>query len=175
MWVPGLEPPWPEGRAAIVGVVFCVVALIIGHAIFSKRGRTAPDRARLALLSQWAGCASLLASLALCATYISAYSLYVVTDVKVEGEREVQIRRVIGAELRDPKNAGQLEQALLLDNQFEEDRVWTRQSLTRTRLLVLFSYAGMFFFLALGLCAVGQSYVREADIAPAETMPRDTR
>ena len=117
----------------------------------------------------------MLASLALCATYISAYSLYVVTDVKVEGEREVQIRRVIGAELRDPKNAGQLEQALLLDNQFEEDRVWTRQSLTRTRLLVLFSYAGMFFFLALGLCAVGQSYVREADIAPAETTPRDTR
>jgi hypothetical protein len=165
LWLPRLEPPWPEGSAAIVAVVFSVIALIIGYAYLSPVRDSVAERERQARRGLWIGCSALLGSLLLCALYLYSYSFYVVSDVKVEGNREIQIRRVVGTELLDARDAGRLPRELVRENSFEEDKVWTRQSLTRARMLVLFTYVGMFFFLSLGL---GSLSMRLLNVAGGE-------
>lgn len=159
LWIPSLEPPWPDGSSAIVAVVFSVIALIIGYAYLSPFRSSAAELKRRARQDMWIGCGALFGSLLLCALYLYSYSLYVVVDVKLEGEREVQIRRVVGSELLDPKDDRTLPRVLLKENNFEEDKVWTRQSLTNARMLVLFSYVGMFFFLSLGLSSLSMRFL----------------
>jgi preprotein translocase subunit SecG len=159
LWLPSIEPPWPEGSAAIVAVVFSVTALILGYASSSPLQNSAIERERLARRGLRIGCGSLLGSLLLCVLYLYSYSLYVVYDVKIEGGREIQIRRVVGTELLDKRNASAQPIELLKENSFEEDKVWTRLSLTRARMLVLFSYVGMFFFLSLGLSILSMRFL----------------
>ena len=171
LWIPGLEPPWPEGSAAIVAVVFSVIALVIGHVCFLPIGRSAVEHERLTRRSLWIGCASLLVSVLLCVVYLYGYSMYVVAESKLEGTREVRIRRVVGTELIDAKNAKRPDIDLLKEYSFEEDRLWTRQSLTGPRLFVLLPYAGMFFFLSLGLSSLARRIVREADDKRFKSLP----
>lgn len=166
LWIPSLEPPWPEGSAAIVAVVFSVIALVLGYAGLTPLRGSAAENERMAQRGLWIGCLSLVASMLLCVLYFYAYSLYVVKDVKLEGRSEVTIRRVIGTELLDSRDLKRPPTELLKENSFEEERIWTRSSLTQGRLLVLFSYTGMFFFLCLGLGSLGRRFAGMPDRDP---------
>lgn len=157
--IPGLEPPWPEGIAVAVAVVFSVVALIIGYAALSPAKLTTKISAAVQRRALWVGCAALLMGLLLCMAYLFSYSRFVVSDTKLEGDKEVVVRRVVGSELLDPGDARRPPVTLLRENSFDENLVWSGSSLTQARFLVLASFVGMFFFLSLGLSCLGMRFV----------------
>lgn len=159
LWAPGLEPPWPEGTAAIIALLFCVVALLIAYAGFHRLASQSKNVERMRNWARSIGCLALGSALVFCATYLYSYASY----VEVLDYPDRVVRRVIGTITIDPEFADRNPEDLLRENQLKPEKIWTRQSLTNTRMLVLFSYVAMFFFLTFGFSSLAMAFLSVDD------------
>jgi hypothetical protein len=149
MSIPELYPPWPD-NSRMIGVLFCAVAAIIAFAWGAASGTISKRRQSLQSLL---ATGSLVLGLALIIGYLLAYNSYVVVETQMVGNDQRKLRFVIGA---DPPahsavgpNAGYLD--LLRDNQYDPERIWTPESLRRSRFLLFGSFVAAFSLLTFGM------------------------
>jgi hypothetical protein len=154
LWVPNLQPPWPEGSQMITAV-FCIVVAILSFSLsreLSGRNAKSSRSIKPAKLTKVLGSVALVLGLVFGIGYLSAFNLYVISDVQQVGSETREVRIVIGTELRDELR-GTVEQPLQLlrDNGYDPERVWTRESLLRTRFLLFAFFVAMFLLITLGM------------------------
>ena len=149
LMVPELYPPWPE-HSYVIAVIFAAVAGIVsftaGVAYAQQPGTLRKGQTVFALACLALGLISFI-------WYFSAYSTRVVSEPQMIGTEQHQLRFVVGTEIRpgvDTKqDADDLE--LLRDNQYTPERVWTSESLRRSRFLLLTTFVSAFFLLTVGM------------------------
>ncbi len=155
LWTPDLHPPWPTGAAAIA-TLFCVVAILLAYIIGRYIGEKSRSRSQQKVFKRNSiiivlASIFLILSLCLSITYLYVYSSYVVVVTKLTKDGEQALHFIVGAKIRDNINPkGKTKKELLLDNLLEPEKVWTFNSIRTNRLLLLFSFVLMFFFLTLG-------------------------
>ena len=154
LWVPNLQPPWPQGSQMITAV-FCIVAAILSFVLsrsLSERSKSsAPHRAKAKPL-RILGSFALVLGLAAGVGYLIAFNLYVIPQNQQIGKEVREIRIVIGTQLREELR-GTVEEPLQLlqDNGYDPERIWTRESLLRARFLVFSSFLAMFLLITFGI------------------------
>jgi multisubunit Na+/H+ antiporter MnhB subunit len=146
LWAMDLEPPWPPSVGK-VATLFCAVAVLLAYVVsrsFAPRSERAKTVRLIAITLLAVGLTAILA-------YLWAYSHYVVTDsIERSGRTEI-IRMIVGSTLRpgiEPGTATQLD--LLRDNLYDPEAVWTRQSISTARMILLISFVLSFFMLTFG-------------------------
>jgi hypothetical protein len=148
MSIPELYPPWPDG-SRLIGVIFCAVAAILSFAWGAELDR----RSRATRVLSIVATISLVCGLAFIIVYFVAYNSYVVVETQMVGSEQHKLRFVIGAETRGHSdaelNSASLE--MLRDNQYDPERIWTRESLRRSRLLLFGSFLAAFSMLTFGM------------------------
>lgn len=154
LWVPNLQPPWPEGSQMITTISCIIVAILsfsLSREFLARTSGKSPSRVKRISLITAVSWGALVLGLTCGIAYLRAFNLYVVSDQQQVGTEARVVRIVIGTELRSEfrKTAEPLE--LLRDNGYDPERVWTRDSLLRARFLVFAFFAGMFMSITLGL------------------------
>ncbi len=133
-------PPWPDPSGATscaVAAVFCLVGLLVPFAFSGARERALALSVRTG------------ATAALCLVmYIACWSLWVGEGTQTNGGQEVTTRFVKGIFLAVPTN-GLPEKIVLERNGYRVEVVYTSTSLMVTRLALLSSFSGTFFFLTM--------------------------
>jgi hypothetical protein len=101
--------------------------------------------------------------------YLVAFDLYVKSQSQQIGNEVRQIRIVIGTELREELR-GTVEEPLQLlqDNGYNPERIWTRESLLRTRFQVFSSFLAMFLLITFGIGLL----VPVSEVPTPRTSPR---
>lgn len=138
-WVLSLAPPWPDpsGNSAYAfAVVLSIVGILIPAALHQIRNRT------------WPILVCALLSLCLIVSYAACWSLWIGKATQMNGGTPVETRFVKGGQLAVPLK-DTTEKDVLRDNGYRVEDVYTPGSLTKTRLLLLFSFAGVFFFITI--------------------------
>src|SRR5579864_1683188 len=131
LWVPNLQPPWPQG-SQLITAVFCIVTAILSFVVsrsLSERRRRAPPHAAQTKLLRILGSLALVLGLVSGIAYLIAFNLYVIPQSQQIGNEVREIRIVIGTELREDLR-GTVEEPLQLlqDNGYDPERIWTRES-----------------------------------------------
>ena len=159
LWVPDLQPPWPEG-SQMIAAVFCVVVAILSVSIAHYfLGQPAASRSRSArtrpLMALWIGAAAIVIGLACGVYYLVVFNRYVVVDLQTVAGETRPIRIVIGTELRgDLENTRERPLQLLQEHGYDAEGVWTRDSILNARFLVFASFVAAFVFLTAGLAVL---------------------
>jgi flagellar biogenesis protein FliO len=154
LWVPNLQPPWPEG-SQVITAVFCIVAAILSFVVsrsLSERSTMSSPHFGKKKLVRILGSLALVLGLVSGIAYLVAFDLYVKSQSQQIGNEVRQIRIVIGTELREELR-GTVEEPLQLlqDNGYNPERIWTRESLLRTRFQVFSSFLAMFLLITFGI------------------------
>ncbi len=154
LWVPNLQPPWPQG-SQIITAVFCIVVAILAFVIchsLSERSRRSSRQPAQTKLPRILGSVALVLGLISGIGYLIAFNLYVIPQNQQIGNEVREIRIVIGTELRQELR-GTVEEPLqmLQDNGYDPERIWTRESLLRTRFLVFSTFLAMFLLITFGI------------------------
>ena len=146
LWALDLEPPWPSS-AGKVATLFCAVAVLLAYVV----SRSITPRSKGAKKLRVIAPATLALGLIAIVGYLWAYGRYVVTDSIDRGGRTEIIRMIAGSELRPGIQAGTATQLdLLRDHLYEPEAVWTPQSISTARMLLLLSFVLSFFMLTFG-------------------------
>lgn len=138
-WIISLAPPWPDAAGNVsyaFAVVMSVVGILIPWALHRLRNRA------------WPVVACALLSLCLIMTYAACWSLWIGQASQRNGDALVEFRFVKGDQLTVPLK-GTTERDVLRDNGYRVEDVYTPSSLLKTRLALLFSFAGTFFFITI--------------------------
>jgi hypothetical protein len=147
--IPELYPPWPD-NSRLIGVIFCAVAALLSFAWGSQltRRSTAKQKAPAIIAT-----ISLACGLAFILVYFAAYSSYVVVETQMVGSQQRSLRFVVGAETSGSPDGGSTTDYLgmLRDNQYDPERIWTRDSLRRSRFLLFGSFVAAFSMLTFGM------------------------
>jgi hypothetical protein len=153
LWLPDLQPPWPEG-SQMIATLLCVVVAMLAAALAkqfqSAATRAGADRQRSRVLLG-AGTGAIVLGLISGISYLAAFNQYVVSEQQSVGGEVRTVRVVIGNQLRPDVDANERPVRLLQESGYEAERVWTRESLLRTRLHVFISFAATFVALTAGL------------------------
>lgn len=153
LWVPDLQPPWPESSQTIA-TIFCVVVAILAAA-WARQFRSAVPRAgaerQRSRVLLGAGTGAIVLGLIFGISYLVAFNQYVVSEQQTVGGEVRTVRVVIGSQLRPEVDANERPLQLLQESGYEPERVWTRESLLQTRLRVFISFAATFVALTAGL------------------------
>ena len=153
LWMPNLQPPWPEGShviAAVLAIVAGILSILIARYFLSNRSK--PARARRPMFALGIGAAAAVTGLVCGVYYLILFNRHVIVDSQTINGEERQIRIVIGAELRgDLDNPGERPLQLLQEHGYEPERIWTRASIVSARLLIFGDFVAAFVFLTTGL------------------------
>ena len=147
--VPDLYPPWPE-HSYVIGIIFAAVAAIVSFTVglgyARKPGIMRNARSIVALTCIVFGLASLI-------WYFLTYSTLVVVETQMVGTEQHQLRFVVGTEIRPDvdQTSGVNDLELLRDNEYTPERIWTSQSLQRSRFLLLLTFVASFSLLTFGM------------------------
>ena len=147
--IPELYPPWPD-HSRLIGVIFCAVAALLSFSWGSElAGKSTAKQKRPPLIATL----SLACGLAFLLVYFAAYSSYVVVETQMVGSQQRSLRFVVGAETRGTSDGGSAADDLemLRDNQYDPERIWTRDSLRRSRFLLFGSFVAAFSMLTFGM------------------------
>ena len=152
-----LAPPWPQQLMGGIGTLTCVLTIVIGYLISSWIGLfkdkvSGQQRVSIQKTASFVCSLFLILSSISLLSYVNFYSLYVISFEQTVKEKPTVIRRVIGTqrlsnvdpELRD-------KEAIMYAPGFDVSDVWTAGSLRTTRLQLLTSFLGIFFFIALAV------------------------
>jgi hypothetical protein len=146
LWAMDLEPPWPPSVGK-VATLFCAVAVLLAYVVsrsFAPGSKRAKTTRLLAIALLALGLIAILG-------YLWAYSRYVITESVERGGRTEIVRMIAGSQLRPgvkPGDATQLD--LLRDNLYDPEAVWTPQSISTVRMMLLSSFVFSFFTLTFG-------------------------
>lgn len=157
LWASELDPPWPPGSASKIAALFCAAALMLTyifvHSLADERERTKKrGRTRINQLSYLAGFAFLMIGLAMLIAYLWIYSTAIVADtIQTPPGHNVIVRKIVGDTVREGVIVdGKSNLDLLRDHLYEEDRIWTEESLRKARMSLLTTFLLAFFFLTFG-------------------------
>ncbi len=157
LWISDLDPPWPPGSATKVTTLFCVVAVILAYALSltlaEKHIRTNSKHKFIRKqLPNIIGSAFLSIGLLAGIAYLWLYSEVVVTDTIYTQPRNIIVRKVVGYQVRNGINVNATTNNLVLlqDALYDEEKVWTADSLQKARIHLLTTFLLTFFSLTLG-------------------------
>jgi hypothetical protein len=172
MSIPELYPPWPD-NSRMIGVIFCAVVALLSFAWGAELNKNSRTNDKL---QSMVATISLLCGLASIIVYFVAYNSYVVVETQVVGGDQRKLRFVVGAEtpghpIAEP-NSAYLE--MLRDNQYDPERIWTRDSLRRSRFLLFGSFIAAFSMLTFGLGLLATQSARSRSPARHSTKARST-
>jgi len=172
LWLSGLDPPWPPGGASKIATLFCAVAAIMAYAL----GNTLVDKnpkisKKYSFLKKQShrivGTAFLTIGLAMGIAYLWIYSSVVLADTIQIQSKNVIVRKVVGNEIRNGIHAeGKTKLDLLRDHLYEEDRVWTADSLKAARMTLLGTFLITFFSITFGTAILAFSNPVEKNTNP---------
>jgi hypothetical protein len=155
LWIPELNPPWPIG-SSILATLFSVmsVVLILGlvNNLISASKLSDVVVSKYQLILKLGGSLSIIIGLVFCIVYLFFYSSYVISERRIVNGKEETLRFIIGNEKQEwIENNYQHEIELLRDNQYDPSKIWTRDSLSYVRLLLLSSFILTFTLLTSGI------------------------
>ncbi|HME44995.1 MAG TPA: hypothetical protein VKF36_18020 [Syntrophorhabdales bacterium] len=156
LWVSELDPPWPPNNATKVTTLFCAVALILAYVssrtLKQVAGQTVSRRELIKKKSPYIiGSAFLMIGLIFGIAYLWIYSKVVVTDTIHLQSRTVVIRKVVGTDTKAAIAANATSNIELLQNAlYDEEKVWTADSLLNARMSLLTTFIFTFFSLTFG-------------------------
>jgi hypothetical protein len=139
----------------MITAVLCIVAAILSFNLsreFSirseSRSRSAAKRTTTATVL---GSGALLLGLLCALLYIDAFGRFVFVKEQRVGNEIRKVRKVIGTELQsDLQGSKDSPEQLLMDNEYDPEKVWTRDSLSRTQFRVFLLFVGTFLLFTFG-------------------------
>jgi hypothetical protein len=176
LWLSGLDPPWPPGSASKIATLFCAVAAImayaLGNALSDNKLKIFKNNSFLKRQSHGiVGTVFLMVGLIMGIAYLWTYSSVVVADTIQIQSKNVVVRKVVGDEIRDGViTDGKTKLDLLRDHLYEEDRVWTPESLKAARMTLLTTFLTTFVCITFGTAILAFSYPgkKESSLAQQE-------
>jgi TIR domain-containing protein len=167
LWVPDLQPPWPES-SQMIATLFCAVVAILAAA-WARQFRSAVTRAgaerQRSRVLLGAATGAIVLGLISGISYLVAFNQYVVSEEQTVGGEVRTVRVVIGSQLRPDVDANERPLRLLQESGYEPERVWTRESLIQARLRVFITFVATFVALTAGLALLA---IAPRPRAPAE-------
>lgn len=136
-----MAPPWPDpsGNASYaLTAVLSIIGLLVPYTLRRMRHRAAYMIAAGALAAASA------------VLFMGAWSQWVGEASAKQGEELVRIRYVRGAELVAPPPGTTLDQMIILHG-FRMEQIYSSSALRRSRLILLFSFSSIFFFLTVAV------------------------
>lgn len=138
-----IVPPWPdEGGvgASAFAVACCVVGIASGYHVSFRTKRR----------QRYVGLGAIASSILVVLVYVYVYSSRVAVITQAVNGVEVSRRIVVGSELQKSTER-HLSVSQLIELHGFEGEIWTRESLTVSRMALWTTYGGIYIFLTFGL------------------------
>ena len=155
LWVPDLEPPWPEG-SQLITTLFCVLVAILsfalGRQLAPRTGRRTRSRKNRSGFMLWLGSIAIVLGLGFSAYYLVAFERFVIFDQQTIGQETRQVRRVRGTDLLGAwRGTSETPLQLLREHGYVPEVVWTQESVLRIQFLLFATFALAFALFTFGL------------------------
>jgi hypothetical protein len=156
LWASELDPPWPPNSASKITTLFCAVAILLSYFInrvLAEKQQLLNSKHRFVVkqLSGVIGSIFLVIGLLFGGAYLWIYGKFVVTDTIQTKNNILIVRKVVGDKVRKGINSETTTNIdLLRDHLYDEEAIWTADSLQKARMSLLVTFSLTFFSITFG-------------------------